>query len=56
MPESSSAAKSPAVKPPPGADSKWQEKIERAKAAREDGKAMRAGKPTSFRAAVGRVR
>lgn len=56
MPESSSAAKSPAVTPPPGSDRHWQEKIARAKAAREDGKAMRAGKPTSFRSAVGRVR
>lgn len=46
----------PALTPPKGTDAKWHVKIARAKAAREDGKAMRAGKPTSFRTAVGRSR
>lgn len=44
----------PALAPPSGTDRNWQEKIARAKAAREQGAALRAGKPTSFRAAVGR--
>lgn len=46
----------PAIAPPPGTDRNWQEKIARAKAARDHGKALRAGKPTSFRSAVGRSR
>jgi hypothetical protein len=46
----------PALTPPSGSDRSWQEKIARAKAARDQGKAMRAGKPTSFRSAVGRSR
>ncbi len=46
----------PALTAPAGADQRWQEKIEIAKAAREHGKALRAGKPTSFRSAVGRTR
>lgn len=46
----------PAVNPPAGADRNWQEKIAKAKAAREHGRALRAGKPTSFRSAVGRSR
>jgi hypothetical protein len=44
----------PAVSPPSGTDRNWQEKIAKAKAARDHGKALRAGKPTSFRSAVGR--
>ena len=43
-----------ALTPPAGADRNWQEKIAKAKAARDHGKALRAGKPTSFRSAVGR--
>lgn len=46
----------PAIAPPSGTDSNWQEKIARAKAARDHGKALRIGKPTSFRSAVGRSR
>jgi hypothetical protein len=46
----------PAIAPPAGTDSNWQEKIARAKAARDHGKALRVGKPTSFRSAVGRSR
>lgn len=46
----------PAITTPTGADRDWQAKIARAKAARDDGKTMRAGKPLSFRAAVGRSR
>lgn len=46
----------PALTPPVGADRNWQEKIAKAKAARDHGKALRAGKPTSFRSAVGRSR
>lgn len=46
----------PAITPPTGTDRNWQEKIARAKAAREHGKALRAGKPTSFRSAIGRSR
>ena len=47
---------SPALTPPPGTDRSWQEKIARAKAASEHGKSLRAGKPASFRLAVGRSR
>lgn len=46
----------PVLAPPAGADRNWQEKIAKAKAARDHGKALRAGKPTSFRSAVGRSR
>jgi hypothetical protein len=46
----------PAIPPPAGTDQDWQEKIAKAKAAREHGRALRAGKPTSFRLAVGRSR
>jgi hypothetical protein len=46
----------PALIPPTGTDPNWQEKIARAKAARDQGRALRAGKPTSFRSAVGRSR
>lgn len=46
----------PAIAPPAGTDGNWQEKIARAKAASDHGKALRAGKPTSFRSAVGRSR
>lgn len=46
----------PALTPPSGSDRNWQDKIARAKAARDQGKALRAGKPTSFRSAVGRSR
>lgn len=46
----------PAIAPPTGTDRNWQEKIARAKEAREHGKALRAGKPTSFRSAIGRSR
>lgn len=45
---------SPALAPPAGTDRNWEKKIAIAKAAREHGKALRAGKPTSFRSAVGR--
>ncbi len=46
----------PVLIPPADAARDWQEKIAKAKAARDDGKALRAGKPTSFRSAVGRSR
>ncbi|MGH1564566.1 hypothetical protein [Mumia sp. DW29H23] len=46
----------PVIEPPTGTDINWQEKIARAKAARDHGKALRVGKPTSFRPAVGRSR
>lgn len=44
----------PAVAPPAGTDRNWEKKIAIAKAARDHGKALRAGKPVSFRSAVGR--
>jgi hypothetical protein len=50
------SSKDPAITPPAKVDQNWQEKIAKAKAAREHGKALRAGKPTSFRSAVGRSR
>lgn len=43
----------PVLVPPVATDRKWQEKIAIAKAAREQGKTLRAGKPVSFRSAVG---
>ena len=46
----------PALTPPASTDQDWQEKIIRAKRAREHGKALREGKPTSFRASIGRSR
>ncbi len=49
-------APAPAITPPAGTDRNWQEKIAKAKAAREHGRTLRAGKPTSFRLAVGRNR
>jgi hypothetical protein len=42
------------VTPPRGFDPEWQEKIARAQEAREQGLRSRAGKPASFRHAVGR--
>lgn len=50
------SAERPPIAAPAGTDRNWQEKIARAKAAREHGKALRAGKPASFRSAVGRSR
>jgi hypothetical protein len=46
----------PALVPPSSADRDWQQKIAIAQAAREQGKSLRADKPASFRAAVGRSR
>jgi hypothetical protein len=40
---------------PKGTDPQWQEKVATARQARETAKAMRAGKPISFRKAVGRA-
>lgn len=44
----------PVVTPPAGTDRNWEKKIAIARAARAHGKALRAGKPVSFRSAVGR--
>lgn len=41
------------ISTPPGADPKWQEKIERARQARELFSLLRKGKPKSFRQAIG---
>lgn len=46
----------PAIVAPSGTERGWQEKIARAKAARQDGNALRAGRPASFRSAIGRNR
>ncbi|MGH8959745.1 MAG: hypothetical protein ACRDWT_00820 [Jatrophihabitantaceae bacterium] len=47
-------AETPAVKPPIGTDKNWGQKIAIAQAARKQAQEMRAGKPSSFRSAVGR--
>ncbi len=44
----------PVVTTPAGSDKNWHTKVAAAKAAREQGKSLREGKPTSFRSAVGR--
>ncbi len=38
----------PAITPPEGTDPGWAEKIKQAKAAREQGKKLRAGRPATF--------
>ncbi len=40
--------RSPAVQPPADADPRWAEKIKQAKAAREQGKQLRAGRSAVF--------
>lgn len=56
MSNSQSSKNTPVVAPPPGVDHNWEKKIAIAKAARDHGKALRAGKPPSFRSAVVRSR
>lgn len=56
MQSNSTPNNGPVLAPPAGTDRDWQAKIAKAKAAREHGQALRAGKPTSFRASVGRTR
>lgn len=56
MSKDQSKSSSPALPPPAGTDRNWEKRIAIAKAARDHGKALRAGKPTSFRPAVGRSR
>jgi hypothetical protein len=43
----------PVIREPRGTDPKWQEKITRARQARDMSKSIREGKPKSFRRAVG---
>ena len=47
-------APGPALKAPAGADPRWREKRETAIRAREQAAQARQGKPSSFRAGVGR--
>lgn len=51
---SDNTVRRPVLNAPAGQDQAWREKVAQAKAARDQGKALRAGKPTSFRLAVGR--
>lgn len=41
------------IEEPKGTDPQWQDKINRAKEARQMGQSIRQGKPKSFRQAVG---
>lgn len=54
MAEDKSEADQPAAGRSRLVDANWQQKVEEAKRAREMGRQLRAGKPASFRSAVGR--
>lgn len=54
MAENSPKTDQPALGRPGPTDAGWQEKAEEARRAREMGRQLRAGKPASFRSAVGR--
>lgn len=53
--EAKGAAATPALKAPVGVDPRWREKRDAAIRAREQIAEARRGKPSSFRAGVGRI-